>query len=248
EVRDATGYGRKAVSHAARSGDDYQKEGSRTTLADALHQAGQWREAEKRFREAEEIRKKWFPKLPILSSLSGYRFCDLLLGRGRYREVMERAEKTINWEYGRLLDIALDHLSLGRAGVQQARESHQSGHWHRAKEHLDAAVDGLREAGYQYFLVQGLFARAEYYRLQTEFQKARSDLNEAHEIAENGDMKLFLADYHLESARLCIAEGKKTDAEEHLRKAEVIIKETGYLRREEELKEIINYQLSIKNC
>ncbi|MCP5047683.1 MAG: hypothetical protein GY940_10960, partial [bacterium] len=79
-----------------------------------------------------------------------------------------------------------------------------------------------------------------YYRLQREFQKARSDLKEALEIAENGDMKLFLADYHLEAARLCIAERKKTDAEEHLRKAEVIIKETGYGRREKELKEIIN--------
>ncbi len=55
-------------------------------------------------------------------------------------------------------------------------------------------------------------------------------------MAQLGDMKLFLADYHLESARLCIAEKKKTDAEEHLRKAEVIVKETGYGRRGKELK------------
>ncbi len=55
-----------------------------------------------------------------------------------------------------------------------------------------------------------------------------------------GEMKLHLVDYHLEAARVCRDEGKEREAGEHLRIAEEMIQETGYLRRGKEVKEIIN--------
>jgi tetratricopeptide (TPR) repeat protein len=71
-----------------------------------------------------------------------------------------------------------------------------------ARRWLDEAVEGLRKAGTQDQLPRGLLARAELYRYQREWDKSRGDLEEAREIAERGGMKLWLADYHLEAARL----------------------------------------------
>jgi tetratricopeptide (TPR) repeat protein len=50
-----------------------------TVLADALHQAGRRSEALERFREAETLQARSQPDYPLLYSLPGFRFCDLLL-------------------------------------------------------------------------------------------------------------------------------------------------------------------------
>ncbi|MCP5105536.1 MAG: tetratricopeptide repeat protein [bacterium] len=176
EVSEAADYARRSVTHTDRSGDDFQREVGRTTLADALHQAGQCAEAEKWFREAEDMQKK-------------------------------RA-----W--------------MNRAGGQNSAD------FRRAMDHLDRAVTGLREAGTQDHLPRGLLVRAEWYCRQTQFTRAWQDLTEAKEIADAGEMKLHQTDFHLLAATVCEAEGKKTDAREHRRKAGKLIEETGYKRRE----------------
>jgi tetratricopeptide (TPR) repeat protein len=234
EVTEAVDYGRESVRHADRSGDAFHQESKRTTLADALHQAGERDEAEKWFREAEEKQKERQPQYPFLYSLPGYRYCDLLLGKGggAYQEVLERAEKTIEiakrnrW----LLDISLDNLTLGRAWMKKTVHE-KSGDFSRAMHYLDRAVTGLREAGQLQYLAPGLIIRAECYRLQEQFSKAWNDLNEAEEIAASGDMKLWLVDYHLEAGRVRRAEGEKADAVRHFETAKQMIAETGYHRR-----------------
>ncbi len=237
KVAEAVSYGRESVTHADRSGDWEEKMTDRTTLADALHQAGHLNEAEQWFREAEAMQKKRQPEYAFLYSLQGYRYCDLLLGQGTYHDVMARAEKTLEWEKeeGWLLDISLDTLSLGRAWLlKTVRE--ESRDFTRAREYLNRAVTGLREAGTNDHLPRGLFARAECYRFMKHYSNARDDLNEAFEIAEMGGMKLFLCDYHLEAARLCAAEGKDKEAQQHFQVAKEMIEETGYLRRKNEVR------------
>jgi hypothetical protein len=155
---------------------------------------------------------------------------------------MERTEATLALmlkdPHAPLLTIVLDYLSLGRAWLERGRKEHlddpHAEPWTRARGFLDRAVTGLREAGDQSMLVLGLLARAAYFRWYGDFDAARADLCEAREIAESGDMKLHLCDYHLEAARLCEAQGKTTDAAEHSRTAKTIIEETGYFRRKEE--------------
>ncbi len=241
EVRQAVDAARQSVDHADRSGDGFHKESKRTTLSDALHQAGDREEAEKWFREAEALQKERQPECDCLYALQGFRFCDLLLGQGKYRETMKRVKMAIEitkqnrWP----LDISLDTLTLGRAYAMEARER-GTGDFTRAAAYLNQAVNGLREAGAQEFLPRGLLARAECYRLQKKYAKAWSDLNETFEIAERGEMKLHLTDYYLEAARLCQAEGKTNEADEHLQTAAQLIEETGYHRRDEELENLRN--------
>jgi tetratricopeptide (TPR) repeat protein len=235
-VPEAVEAARRAVDHADKSGDGFEMESNRTALADALHQWGKFKEAEQWFREAEEKQKVRQPGYPYLYSLRGYKYCDLLLGRGRRPEVMERAEKFFEWRLlsDSLLTISLDELIAGRVRLMQAQESGKEEDWQQAADLLDRAVDRLRKYGSQQHLPRGLFARAEFHRLRKDYGNAWIDLNEAHEIAESGDMGLYKADYHLEAAIVRRGEGLVEEAEEHAQEAEKLVKEMQYFRRREE--------------
>jgi tetratricopeptide (TPR) repeat protein len=236
EVSHAVVYARQSVTIADRGGNAFWKEASKTTLADALHQEGQIKESGKWFREAESKQKERHPSYSYLYGLAGYQFCDLLLGGAAYQEVMKRAENTIEiakQQFG-LLDVALDNLTLGRAWMMQIQEE-RNRDFGRAMEFLDRAVQGLRDAGTQHRLPLGLLARAACFRIQGQFSRAWDDLNEAKEIAEAGDMKLHLVDYHLEAGRVSADEGKDEEAKSHFKVARKMIEETGYHRRDEEI-------------
>ena len=69
DVTQALAYAEQSVELADRSGDAFERMVDRTTLADALHQAGRLAEAEATFREAEEMQKKCQPEFPLLYSL-----------------------------------------------------------------------------------------------------------------------------------------------------------------------------------
>ncbi len=69
----------QSVTYADRSGDAFERVSDRTTHAGALHQAGRRAEAEARFREAEQMQAERQPDYPLLYSLGGFEYCDLLL-------------------------------------------------------------------------------------------------------------------------------------------------------------------------
>jgi tetratricopeptide (TPR) repeat protein len=233
-------YANQSVDLADRSGDAFQRISKRTTLADALYQAGRQSEAKSLFREAEELQKEDQPDYLFLYSLQGFRYCDLLLSQGKYQEVLSLAETALQIALNgskNLLDIALNNLSLGRAHLLQAlQEGRQD--FTQAAEHLKQAVDGLRQSGNQDDVPRGLLARAELYRVQGEFEKALRDIEEAMTIAERGEMGLHQADCHLEYARLYLARGKKEDARKCLDIAKEMVDKMEYHRRDKDLKEI----------
>jgi len=192
--------------------------------------------------EAEEKQKERQPQFHFLYGLAGYLFCDLLLGKGNYREVMERAGQTteISNDSESLLEIALYELSLGRAWLMQALEKKENkkdgtSDFKKAYYYLDQSVAGLWKSGYQYYIPLGLLARAAYYRIREEFSRSWNDLNEALEITELGSMRLYLADYHLEAGRLCLAEKKILEAKKHFNTAKEMIDKMGYHRRDKEV-------------
>ena len=232
-------YANQSIDLADRSGYAFWRMSKRTTLADALHQAGRQSEAESLFREAEEMQKDRQPEYPFMYSLWGFRYCDLLLSQRKYQEVLSRAEQTLEWTKTErfLLDIALDHLSLGRAHLFQALQE-GSQDFTQAAEHLNQAVDGLRQAGNQDEVPRGLLARAEQYRVKGEFNKSQHDIEEAMTIAERGEMGLHQADCHLEYARLYLAMKDEDRAREHLAIAKKMIEQLGYHRRDQEEEEL----------
>ena len=148
DVASAVRFGEQSVELADRSGDAFQRMVNRTTLADALHQAGARKQALATFREAEALQKEQQPEYPLLYSTAGFKYCDLLLDGPSAlsdrlftldlgaasdeerqsaieicREVRDRADTTLKWVVGWQLDVlspALDHLTLGRTWLLEA--------------------------------------------------------------------------------------------------------------------------------
>jgi hypothetical protein len=265
EVDAAIRDGETAVVYADRSDDAFKRLYCRTTRTDALHQAGRRDDAEERFVEAEAMQVEQQPQHPLLYSLQGFRYCDLLLGAaeravwrllivtgrdlsatlplgpGACNDVAERARQTLAWVTSQNwpLDIGLDHLTLARASLYQAilRAEPPGG------EHVKDALDLLRRAGTQHYLPLGLLTRALFRATSKNFDGAREDLDEAFEIAERGPMRLHLADIHLHRARLFgLMAGRPekypwASPRADLDEARRLVETCGYGRRRDELED-----------
>jgi hypothetical protein len=224
------------------------------------------------FHNAEQMQADWQPEYPLLYSLGSFRYCDLLLAaaeRAAWRRMLQlsrlpqpssllescraacqRAARTLRWDeqdYLSLLDIALDHLTLGRAALYAAiLEGIPLDQLDHRSESLRHAVDGLRRSGTQHHLPRGLLTRAWLRFLtgeRTGHESAQSDLIEAFEIAERGPMPLHLADIRLHRARLFgLSEDRPanypwTSPQDDLAEARQLIEKHGYWRRKEELED-----------
>jgi hypothetical protein len=218
-----------SVTYADRSRDAFSQVVSRTTHAYALHQAGRRAEAEALFREAEQRQGAGQPGYPLLFSLRGFQYCDLLLAEAERaawqlictpdlalctsdfikscHAVEQRATQTLKWrelnEQKVLLGIALDSLTLCRAALYRAIIEKSEVQNQQSK--IEKTVANLRRAGDQQYLSLGLLTRAWLRFLtgaHTGPESAQADLDDAWEVAERGPMPLFMADIHLYRARL----------------------------------------------
>jgi len=128
--------------------------------------------------------------------------------REALREVEERAKTIFEWRklpkwnpaQDPILDIALDHLTLGRAALYRSILFGTDPGPARAE--IEQAVDGLLRAGHNEFIARGLLTRAWLLLVEGHPTAARADLDEAQEIAERGPMPLYLADIALYRGRL----------------------------------------------
>ena len=268
-VRDAE----ETVEFADRSGEWAQRMTNRTTLANALHQGGRTEEALERFREAELLQAKQQPYYPLLYAVQGVQYCELLVRDAEraawarflasnlaaadkrqpafqmsaLHEVERRAAQTLKWSRefagAPVLDLALNHLTLGRVtlyrAVLEGRKSHparprgvpetgQIVNLAAARRELTAALDTLRAAGTTHHVPSSLLTCAWLRFLEGDRGGAKADLDESWQIAERGSMKLHMADIHLHRARLFRDRAA-------LAAAAKLIEETGYHRRDEEL-------------
>lgn len=239
DLVEALNYAQKGTSFADRSGDIYQRIIAQATLANTLYHLGRMAEALAAFQNAELIQKRKDRKTPFLYALNGFCYCDLLLFQGKYRVVQMRATQTIKiakqnkW----ILEIALDNLSFGRSYILQAQEE-KSHDVSRAKDHLNQSIESLRQIGAQEYIIHGLLARAELYRVHSDFDPAKHDLEEAMNLVERCGMNLYKADCHLEYARLFLAMGDKSNAKGRFATAKKMIEEMGYHLRDKDVKEI----------
>jgi hypothetical protein len=204
------------------------------------------------FQEAESRQVERKSLHPLLYSMAGFRYCDLLLGPAereaatsstshrtpigvqRCIEVERRVEGTLEWAIQSLglLAVALDRLTLSRARIYRAiLEEEIDKVSELIRRELDQAVRGLRDAGQVQYIPLGLLTRAWMCCIEKRFEEARADLEEAREIADRGSMKLHLADIALSRARLF----RDVDA---FAEAKRLVAECGYGRRLPEITDL----------
>jgi tetratricopeptide (TPR) repeat protein len=137
----------QSVSYADRSGHIDVRVMMRTTHADALHQTGRRSQAKAHFIEAEQMQKEDQLQFPLLYSLQGYQYCDLLMSfpeRAAWQRTLEcerrqsnkksrhskmlhliskRGEQMLHWAQtvdSSLIGIAVAILAVGRAALYKA--------------------------------------------------------------------------------------------------------------------------------
>jgi tetratricopeptide (TPR) repeat protein len=219
--------------------DDWELWMGLARLGASLHYRGNLDQAEVQFRLAEQAFVKSEPDKSTLYTLAGFQHCDLLLDRGAWKEVQERAERALMIaERNHVLqDIALYHLSLGRAYLPGGTANRNLGS-DQAREHLGLAVDGLRQAGRQDELPRSLLARADLRRLTGDFRGAEDDLEDSLDICTRCELRLLEADTHLGYTRLHLARANPVAARSSLTRARTLIEQTGYHRRDRDLAEL----------
>lgn len=220
-------------------------------LGQVNHWMGRWEDAKNMFEEAEKMNSTHNYGPRWLYSYYGFWYCELLLDEGEiyalqsaeidhraleiFRNARERATGTMEFAQSHrwVIDIALDHLTIGRSLLLERRFG-AHGDLSEAAHHLDRAVEGAQQAGQMHYLVRCFLARATLRCHLPRFSEAESDLSEALEIARSCRMKPFEVDCLLQKTHLGIATDSLERAKKNLIAAERIIREIKYKRREQE--------------
>jgi len=215
DIPGATRHAETAVEYAKRAGDRLQWVLARSSYSTALQTAGRGAEAFELFADAEQRLQQLPRNYPLLWSVRGHQYCDLLLAKGNWVTVRDRATQTHEWarQHNDLFAIALDQLSLGRAQLGLALTSENGARNSEAAREfsstayacLGQAADGLRSSERLDYLPKSLLAQATFHRSMGNWAGAARHLDEVEEIAQSGPMQLFFCDMALERARLAFA-------------------------------------------
>lgn len=235
DLERALHFAAESVKLADRRKHPFHQMVSRSIAGDALHYLGRFHEAEASFIEAEAFERVRRPDRPLLSSMQGYSYCDVLISLGRGKEAEQRASQTIQWARDTLSLLAegLGHLTLGRVLCIRG-----SNHLANAEKELEAALTLLKRAGAEFRIPIALLAFAELRLSMGQLGTAREYLNEALAVATQSGMRLVEADCHLGLSRVTLAGGIWDEARHHYDSASSLISEMGYARRGLELDQL----------
>ena len=275
ELDAAIATARLAITYADRIDppDLFQRSVRRAVLAYALHNRACSQlsldssadEARILFQEAERIEAERCPEWPLLPSLRGFNYCDLILApteraawqqeltvthrdlaaidsalaeaQDRAEQVTERARRKAN-----LLEIALDLLTQARVALYRTMLE-PAIPAAPALHSATTALAAMRKANVAVFRLLALLTAATAHHLTGDNASALALFDEAQHIAERGPMPLYLADVHLHRARLVgiLPPNQRADhwhgvdPKAELAKARALIEKHGYWRRREEL-------------
>ena len=239
DMRKSLLFAKKCVETANKSGDIFQRTNRMAMLAYINYQTGRMEKAKKLFREAENLQLQWQPGYKYMYSIRGFRYCEFLLGKQEYTEVIRRVHYTLdistrkNWS----LDIALDNISLGRAYLLQEKLE-VTGNWSDARTYLSRAVNKLREIGRNDYLPLAIIARAELFILSGEYLRAKTDLDEAFGVATRCEMGQYEADCRLQYVNFFLRQGDLKKARSHYKMARKMIEDMGYHRYDKDIADI----------
>ncbi len=246
---------RQSVESADKTGTQALKWQTRITLAYALRHAGHSEESDTALHDSHRLFQEHDAgSMDELPDAHHFMVCDVLLARGRPEDVQQRLTRSISCEEQKSATLRMGIDSLLRGKTVEHLEGGHVVRLPSARDALESAVTIFRQAGKQEYVIRGLLARAHLYHTIREFPFAWEDLEEAQELIEWNDMRVYLADYHFEAARVLydeyVGEDGKFSSDKagqeihqrmhtHLEMAEALIWDTGYRVRDEELERLL---------
>jgi len=249
---------RKSQTYINKTEDTYWKIAMMTCPGEILYLMGNLKHSEKQFILAESLQKKHEPDFPYLYGLQGFLYCLVLIDLGKYDNVTERATIIPTWETRRRrpLDIANYKLILGIAYLFSEKSSVVY-----AQEQLNISIDLMREAGRTDYLPIALLARVLSLAIQKKFYEAWQEMDTTKQLLEDGEMKLFMINYHVVACRLLCEEiihksndnnnddkdeiaGLLDRYSEHIEEADELRRKVGAYRLEKIIKKLKNLQLA----
>ncbi|MBR7781611.1 metallophosphoesterase [Undibacterium luofuense] len=233
----------QALDYAEQSQDAIQKIVRRCNLAWHRFLSGDSASAVRLMQEAECLQAENQPKYPLLYSLRGFQYCEILLAQqSSAAEVVKRAQQTLavaesqNW----LLDQGLDHHTLAKCQLLLARAAQPdpAACLNAALAHNQTALRLIRQGGPADHIILALLTHA---RIRCALQApaaALVALNEAYAIAHRCGMRLYETDALLTRLELFGATQPypwpdSSPAQDHQR-AGALIQECGYRLRQAE--------------
>ena len=230
-ISKAEKFSQLSIECADKSGVMFRRVYTRARFALVLHLSSNHKPAHTHLKKAQKILKMSGNKSHRISLLD-FALCTFLISKGKVSEAIEISKVYLKYakKNNHLSDLALYQYVAG-VSYLEGKKYETSGKW------LDKAVISFREAGDQTRLPCGLLARAALNRKLSKYEFALRDLVEVFDIAESGEMRLNLTDYHLEMARLILAKSTRhSEVGIHLDKAAKLIETTGYHRRDTDLR------------
>jgi len=241
---------------ARRSGSRFALIASLTDRGHVLHLKGELGRALTAFSDAETVQRDRSGEYPLLYSYQGACYCALLLDVGAFEQVATRSTQTLEWyeEVGDpwLLDAGLDRVMLARAlhGMCVEEAASPSDAEELAAQALpcfDRAVNDLRAVQSLDMLPMALINRAAFHRDRGSYDLAQRDLLEALDTALRIGLRLHEVDARVLSCHLALDENASdlSSAEDELRKAGMVVSQTGYRLRAADLL-ILEGRLALK--
>lgn len=209
--------------------DKFDKVAAHAGLAHILHYQNDISGAISSFKTAGGIDTEGDQSKPLFAGLQRYRYCELLLTLKDYDNAFRLSAIPFERSDGAIFVAANALASTIRARVLMATrfEEEQT----TIAELLGHAVETLRNSGRRELMVFGLLPQAELYVETSRTKLAEACLNEAEGIANEGSMRLYLIDIRLFRAR-------HFQDVAALDQASLLIEETGYWLRKQELESI----------
>ncbi len=248
-----------AITHADTSQDPFERIVAHSVRGHARHQYGDHTGATTDFTHAETLQTQQRPDQPTLTSLRGFRYCELLLAdtelaawhhhlhpttppdhthQPTTTNATQRAHtaRTIAEANNWLLDIGLAALTTTRATLYHHLLTHQPLPHHLTHD-ANHTVTTLRNAGQQDYLVPALLTRAWIHAHNHNHTAAHTDLDDAWDLANQGPMPLHQTDTLLHRTRLYATHHPYpwTNPHTDLHHAQHLITTTHYHRRQPEL-------------
>lgn len=239
DLLQAVGFASQGIDLADKSGQIEERRDNRATLAYALHQVGHIDQATTMFEEAEDIHKKVEPAHLWLYSVQGFQYSQLLMETDRAHEAKERSQRNIELWSERTLPLAMafDTLSFCCAHIPEISQETML-HDEKIQEKLGQALEFLRQFAPIDFLPYAMLTRAQAALALDDHIEAERELLKVSRISSRCGMALHLAEFHLKSARLRLAQGNNEQAREHWVTAKEMIEKMGYHRRDKEVENI----------